>query len=413
MRIKQVELKNIGPHRQLSVELGRGLIGLTGSNGAGKSTLVNAIYAALTNDFSRFSNVKSDIITNGSGKESSYIRLTGEHRNQSFELTRWLRPNKTEFTIGGVSYAKANEVNEAIAAQLNISKLVIDKYVYDPNRKTGEMALSTTKGVFRFVGGSISKNSEVVVTTPSATIGIRGGIATIEVADGGATRATFLYGDSLRVTNQGVTQTATRNGSQITASAGEKPTPPAILPPGRMPATQPFEKTASPAPAGTAPRNVIANVLPQVQQQAVQQQLLQQQAIQQQPATAPATLATTPLATQITPVTTTAPIQPTLASIDTALDQSGLTRNNSRVPPGRMHVASRFDPKGPGQRGSGPEGQSTPPPRRPTKAGPPGGPSQGPPKPPAIVRAGPGPAPKPVIPPPRFVQNQPQTPKKK
>lgn len=130
MRIKQVELKNIGPHRQLSVELGRGLIGLTGSNGAGKSTLVNAIYAALTNDFSRFSNVKSDIITNGSGKESSYIRLTGEHRNQSFELTRWLRPNKTEFTIGGVSYAKANEVNEAIAAQLNISKLVIDKYVF-------------------------------------------------------------------------------------------------------------------------------------------------------------------------------------------------------------------------------------------------------------------------------------------
>jgi len=130
MRIEQVELKNIGPHRQLSVELGRGLIGLTGSNGAGKSTLVNAIYAALTNDFSRFSNVKSDIITNGSGKESSYIRLTGEHRNQSFELTRWLRPNKTEFTIGGVSYAKANEVNEAVAAELNISKLVIDKYVF-------------------------------------------------------------------------------------------------------------------------------------------------------------------------------------------------------------------------------------------------------------------------------------------
>ena len=130
MRIKQVELKNIGPHRQLTVELGRGLIGLTGPNGAGKSTLVNSIYAALTNDFSRFSNVKSDIITNGSGKESSYIRLTGNHRNQEFELTRWLRPNKTEFTIGGVSYAKANEVNEAVATQLNISKLVIDKYVF-------------------------------------------------------------------------------------------------------------------------------------------------------------------------------------------------------------------------------------------------------------------------------------------
>lgn len=276
------------------------------------------------------------------------------------------------------------------------SVLVIDKYVYDPNRKTGEMALSTTKGVFRFVGGSISKNSEVVVTTPTATIGIRGGIATIEVADGGATRANFLYGDSLRVTNQGVTQTATRNGSQITASAGVPPTPPAILPPGRMPATQPFERTASPAPAGTAPRNVIANVLQQAQQQAGQQQLLQQQAVQQQPAT---------------PATTIVPIRPTLASIDTALDQSGLTRNNSRVAPGQIPIATRFDPRGPATRGSGPDGQSAPPPRQPQKAGPPGGPSQGPPKPPAPIRAGPGPAPKPVIPQPRFVQNQPQPPK--
>jgi DNA repair exonuclease SbcCD ATPase subunit len=130
MHITQVQLRNIGPHRQLDVEMGRGLIGLVGSNGAGKSTLVNAIYAALTNDFSRFSNVKSDIITNGSGKETSYIRIRGVHRGQDFELTRWLRPNKNDFTIGGVSYAKANEVNDAITAQLNISKLVIDKYVF-------------------------------------------------------------------------------------------------------------------------------------------------------------------------------------------------------------------------------------------------------------------------------------------
>ena len=126
MYITQVQLRNIGPHRQLDVELQRGLIGLVGSNGAGKSTLVNAIYAALTNDFSRFSNVKSDIITNGSGKEPSYIRIRGVHRGQDFELTRWLRPNKNDFTIGGVSYAKANEVNDAITAQLNISNLVTD-----------------------------------------------------------------------------------------------------------------------------------------------------------------------------------------------------------------------------------------------------------------------------------------------
>lgn len=130
MRINEVHLKNIGPHEEFHVELTSGLIGLLGPNGAGKSTLVNSIYAALTNDFSRFSNVKSDIITNNSGNKQSYIRVTGSHHNQDFDLTRWLRPNKNELVIGGTVYTKANDVNQAIEEQLGISRLVIDKYVF-------------------------------------------------------------------------------------------------------------------------------------------------------------------------------------------------------------------------------------------------------------------------------------------
>lgn len=129
MRINAIKLKNIGPHRELEVKFGRGLIGLVGSNGAGKSTLVNSIYAALTNDFSRFGNSKSEIITNGT-TEDSFIKLTGEHRGQQFELVRWLKPNKSEFTFGDKSYSKATDINEAVVAQLNIPKLVIDKYVF-------------------------------------------------------------------------------------------------------------------------------------------------------------------------------------------------------------------------------------------------------------------------------------------
>jgi len=129
MRIDTVKLKNIGPHRDLEVKFGRGLIGLVGSNGAGKSTLVNSIYAGLTNDFSRFGNSKSEIITNGT-TEDSFIKLTGEHRGQQFELVRWLKPNKSEFTFGDKSYSKATDINEAVVAQLNIPKLVIDKYVF-------------------------------------------------------------------------------------------------------------------------------------------------------------------------------------------------------------------------------------------------------------------------------------------
>ena len=114
------------------------------------------------------------------------------------------------------------------------SVLTIDKFAYDPERKTGELALNASRGVFRFVGGAISKNSEVTIKTPSATMGIRGGIATFAVAATGATTANFLFGGSMTVTSQGVTRTTTQPGSQILAPVGAPPAPPAPIPPGGL-----------------------------------------------------------------------------------------------------------------------------------------------------------------------------------
>src|SRR5262249_59651052 len=59
------------------------------------------------------------------------------------------------------------------------SNLIIDTFVYDPAAGTGEMAVSLTKGALRFVGGQLSHQGAATVNTPTATIGIRGGIATI------------------------------------------------------------------------------------------------------------------------------------------------------------------------------------------------------------------------------------------
>jgi len=59
------------------------------------------------------------------------------------------------------------------------SNIVIDEYVYDPNAGTGKMVASVGKGVLRFVGGQISHTSGVTINTPVATLGIRGGVATI------------------------------------------------------------------------------------------------------------------------------------------------------------------------------------------------------------------------------------------
>ena len=115
------------------------------------------------------------------------------------------------------------------------SELTIDKFVFDANRNVGELAVNATKGAFRFVGGAISKKGEVIIRTPSAHIGVRGGIATVTVGADGSTTATFLFGDRLTVSNAAGTQRAVRYGSQIFVPAGgAAPLEPVILPPNTL-----------------------------------------------------------------------------------------------------------------------------------------------------------------------------------
>jgi hypothetical protein len=99
------------------------------------------------------------------------------------------------------------------------SDVVLDEFVYDPSQKTGKIVLRATKGLFRLVGGRISKKTPVQLKTPTATIGIRGGIAVIDIAASGATDATFLFGDAMTVAAGGVTKAATRAGFVIQTSA--------------------------------------------------------------------------------------------------------------------------------------------------------------------------------------------------
>ena len=83
------------------------------------------------------------------------------------------------------------------------SELVLDEFIYDPDQNIGKIALSFSKGVMRFVGGKISKNNAVVVQTPSASMGIRGGLALIKVDDLGATEV-FMLPVSIQKSRVGV-----------------------------------------------------------------------------------------------------------------------------------------------------------------------------------------------------------------
>lgn len=114
------------------------------------------------------------------------------------------------------------------------SVVKVDKFVYDPNSKAGTLNLNASKGVFRYVGGTISKSSEVSVKTPSATMGIRGGIVSFTVAADGTLVANFLFGKSLTITAQGVTVTTTQPGTMITVKPGQAPGQPEPIPPGML-----------------------------------------------------------------------------------------------------------------------------------------------------------------------------------
>jgi hypothetical protein len=56
------------------------------------------------------------------------------------------------------------------------SKLVIDNFIYDDNKKTGKLGIKMALGTLKYTSGQIAKNDPqmVKVDTPSATIGVRG-----------------------------------------------------------------------------------------------------------------------------------------------------------------------------------------------------------------------------------------------
>jgi FecR protein len=113
------------------------------------------------------------------------------------------------------------------------AQLTIDKFVYDPNTKTGDLAMTATTGVFRLVGGKISKTNTVTINTPSGTIGIRGGIGIFTIGRG-RTIASFIFGHNMTVTGGGQTQNVTRPGSQVIVNSGAPPSLPTLLPPGGL-----------------------------------------------------------------------------------------------------------------------------------------------------------------------------------
>lgn len=97
------------------------------------------------------------------------------------------------------------------------SRLTLDRFVYDPSRGTGEVALGLTRGALRFIGGKTTRRRDGVITTPSATIGVRGSSALIWVQGRGQTVAVFVAGEKLCLTTAaGARHCTNRRGGVLT-----------------------------------------------------------------------------------------------------------------------------------------------------------------------------------------------------
>lgn len=98
------------------------------------------------------------------------------------------------------------------------SSLSIDVFSHDETSRSGKIALTLNSGSVRVVGGLNSKGQATEVRTPSATVGILGGISIVET-NGQNTSSTFLFGQEMRMTNtSGNSQTVLRPGFTISGS---------------------------------------------------------------------------------------------------------------------------------------------------------------------------------------------------
>jgi hypothetical protein len=127
------------------------------------------------------------------------------------------------------------------------SEVTLDHFVFDPDPTKSQVALSIAKGVVRFTTGSLPK-SAYKISTPTATIGVRGTILTVTVALDGTSIVSVEEGSAL-ITANGVTVTVDA-GMTTTVNPGTPPSTPGPTPP------------APPAPVGEMDFLLASNSLP-------------------------------------------------------------------------------------------------------------------------------------------------------
>jgi hypothetical protein len=99
------------------------------------------------------------------------------------------------------------------------SRLTVDEYVYTGPGGTGKQTVRYTKGLFRFLSGSIPKEN-VKIETPTVTIGIRGTVFRSTVDEDGKGAISVEWGPNGE--EYEVVLTSKKTGKSIVLKSGQK-----------------------------------------------------------------------------------------------------------------------------------------------------------------------------------------------
>ncbi len=132
-------------------------------------------------------------------------------------------------------------VDDTKVSVTEYSKLVIDEFVYNPEKKTGKLSLKAALGTIRYSSGKIAKNSRknVKIKSPTASVSVRGTDFTMNVQEDGASSFILLpstdeagnsYVGSIDVSTLGGTVTLNQAYEATTVTTAiAPPTPPQVI----------------------------------------------------------------------------------------------------------------------------------------------------------------------------------------
>tara|TARA_R100000951_G_C2642442_1_gene181416 strand:+ start:754 stop:1692 length:939 start_codon:yes stop_codon:yes gene_type:complete len=132
-------------------------------------------------------------------------------------------------------------VDDTKVSVTEYSKLIIDEFVYNPEKKTGKLSLKAALGTIRYSSGKIAKNSRknVKIKSPTASVSVRGTDFTMNVQEDGASSFILLpstdeagnsYVGSIDVSTLGGTVTLNQAYEATTVTTAiAPPTPPRVI----------------------------------------------------------------------------------------------------------------------------------------------------------------------------------------